>query len=827
MALDWWNGNRTILADADLSGALFGLTLQTTREQIYRALLESIAFGNRRIIENFEEHGLKLNEIVACGGIAEKSPLTMQLLADTSGLRVSVPDSTQIPARGAALFGAVAAGAFPDIASAIAATRPRIARSYAPDADAQAIYDRVYAIYRSLYERLGRIGRRAAPRPEAHPHRKESVVKPRIGLLGIMQELYDEMLPGITEHQAEYARAVAARLADVAEVEFIRPARNREDVEEIVREYGARGLDGIAIVMLTYGPAMRTVRALLETPLPLMLANIQPRARGDRRLGHGRPDLQPGDPRRPGPGERARARGDPVLGDHGRVGLGRVRRGVRRLGARRGDGDGAALDADRAVRLPDERHGRHPLRPARACCGGSARSSSPRTSARSTRGCRRSSDERIEALIARHGELFEIDPALPRAAHAYAARYEVALRDLLEEKGYRAFSAHFDSVGGDGRFEQLPLLAASNLMADGYGYAAEGDTNTATLMCAAQTLIGDANFSELYAMDFELDSVLVSHMGEGNWKVARRDRPVRLIDRELGIGGLGNPPTTVFSAQPGPATTAALVPLEGEAYRLLVGHGEVLDTPELPNVEMPYFHFRPAGRRQGLHGRLAEPRRAAPLRHEPRRRTPGAGGGWPSCSTSSSRSSDARGGARGEPRAAGARARDAHVGQRQRHRPRARARRDQAERRAVRVDDARGHRARGPRGQRRGGRAAAVDRHADAPRALPRVRLDRRHRAHALDVGDGLGAGRARDPAARDDARRPQRTADPADAPADASPRSRRTTRGRPAARSSRRPPSTTAARSCAATARSPGAPRRPPRSRPRSRSSRSRAWRS
>ncbi len=156
VALDWWNGNRTILADAVLSGALFGLTLHTTREQIYRALLESIAFGNRRIVENFEEHGLRLNEIVACGGIAEKSPLTMQLLADTSGLRVSVPDSTQIPARGAALFGAVAAGFFEDIASAIAATQPQIACTYAPDPGAQAVYDRVYGIYRSLYEWLGR-----------------------------------------------------------------------------------------------------------------------------------------------------------------------------------------------------------------------------------------------------------------------------------------------------------------------------------------------------------------------------------------------------------------------------------------------------------------------------------------------------------------------------------------------------------------------------------------------------------------------------------------------------------------------------------------------
>jgi L-arabinose isomerase len=106
-------------------------------------------------------------------------------------------------------------------------------------------------------------------------------------------------------------------------------------------------------------------------------------------------------------------------------------------------------------------------------------------------------------------------------------------------------------------------------------------------------LIGDANFSEMYAMDYELDSVLVSHMGEGNWKIARRDRPIRLIDRELGIGGLGNPPTAVFSAEPGVATTANLIPLEGEAFRLVVARGQVLDTPELPKVEMPYFHFRP------------------------------------------------------------------------------------------------------------------------------------------------------------------------------------------------------------------------------------------
>jgi L-ribulokinase len=156
VALDWFNGNRSILADADLSGSILGLTLHTRPEEIYRALLESIAFGNRRIMDNFSEYGIALTEIVACGGIAEKSPLTMQLIADISGRPVHVPDSSLIPARGAALFAAVAAGLYDGIAAAIAATRPPDAHVYEPQPAATEVYDRVYPIYRALYETLGR-----------------------------------------------------------------------------------------------------------------------------------------------------------------------------------------------------------------------------------------------------------------------------------------------------------------------------------------------------------------------------------------------------------------------------------------------------------------------------------------------------------------------------------------------------------------------------------------------------------------------------------------------------------------------------------------------
>jgi len=162
VALNWWNGNRSILADADLSGVIAGLTLATTPAEIYRALLESIAFAARRIVDNFTDHGLTIDQLVACGGIAEKSPVLMQMFADITGRPVHVPGSTQIPARGAAMFGAVAAGAsglhaegFGGIAEAVARLRPEIAHSYTPDVRAGEVYDRVYDAYRGLHDALG------------------------------------------------------------------------------------------------------------------------------------------------------------------------------------------------------------------------------------------------------------------------------------------------------------------------------------------------------------------------------------------------------------------------------------------------------------------------------------------------------------------------------------------------------------------------------------------------------------------------------------------------------------------------------------------------
>src|SRR3954447_1541153 len=100
--------------------------------------------------------------------------------------------------------------------------------------------------------------------------------RPRVGVLGIMQELYDEMLPGITERQAGYAQELGAALGEGVDVQVAAPARNRAEIEATLRGFENDGLDGVLVVMLTYGPGMRVARALSETRLPVCLANIQP-----------------------------------------------------------------------------------------------------------------------------------------------------------------------------------------------------------------------------------------------------------------------------------------------------------------------------------------------------------------------------------------------------------------------------------------------------------------------------------------------------------------------------------------------------------------------
>lgn len=160
LALDWWNGNRSILVDVDLTGLLVGATLSTKAPEIYRALIEATAFGTRMIIEAFESAGVSVDEIVACGGLPERNRLLMQIYADVTGREFKIGVSPQAPALGSAMFGAVAAGraagGYDTIVEAAAHMAHLKEEIYVPNPAHRAAYDELFAEYRVLHDYFGR-----------------------------------------------------------------------------------------------------------------------------------------------------------------------------------------------------------------------------------------------------------------------------------------------------------------------------------------------------------------------------------------------------------------------------------------------------------------------------------------------------------------------------------------------------------------------------------------------------------------------------------------------------------------------------------------------
>ncbi|MCZ7539521.1 MAG: ribulokinase [Anaerolineae bacterium] len=156
LALDWWNGNRSVLVDVDLSGLLIGATLGTRAPDIYRALIEATAFGTRVIIEAFESSGVPITELVAAGGLPEKNKLLMQIYSDVTGREFRIIGSAQGPALGSAMHAAVAAGAYPDIQAAAKAMGKLKDEVFKPIAAHQAVYDQLFAEYVTLYDYFGR-----------------------------------------------------------------------------------------------------------------------------------------------------------------------------------------------------------------------------------------------------------------------------------------------------------------------------------------------------------------------------------------------------------------------------------------------------------------------------------------------------------------------------------------------------------------------------------------------------------------------------------------------------------------------------------------------
>nr|WP_145163492.1 ribulokinase [Paenibacillus terrae] len=160
LALDWWNGNRSVLVDTDLTGMILGMTLLTKPQEVYRALLEATAFGTRKIVDAFQESGVNVDALYACGGLPQKNRLLMQIYADVTKREIFVADSKQTPALGAAIFAAVAAGkeagGYDDVVTAAQQMARVKEETFKPIPENVEVYEKLYQEYNLLHDYFGR-----------------------------------------------------------------------------------------------------------------------------------------------------------------------------------------------------------------------------------------------------------------------------------------------------------------------------------------------------------------------------------------------------------------------------------------------------------------------------------------------------------------------------------------------------------------------------------------------------------------------------------------------------------------------------------------------
>lgn len=416
--------------------------------------------------------------------------------------------------------------------------------------------------------------------------------KPKIGLLGLMIEGYEPIFPGIIQNQNKYAKQIAAELAPYADVTFDALATNRKEIEDTIKSYNQKELDGILMVMFAYSHSGWIINAMQQNKLPLALAILQPDeamiptfteynftvnqgihgAQDNANILH-RLNI----PFQAFAGSRHSDRFKNFFDTFAKASMAYSCMKTMRvavIGKMNNMGDVFADDLGLQQKLGCEYSYEYI---------GSIRSLMDEIK-----------EEDIKARMAYEREVFAIDESMTDEVHGEAVRQYLALKKFMEDGDFEAITIHFETLGIDGRFNRLPFLAASNIMADGYGYAAEGDSMCATLMKLAMYACGDnATFSEMYAMDFASESILMCHAGEGNWKVARKDRKPRLIDKVFNEGGLDNPPTPLFTPEPGPATMISFPYLGNGKYKFVVCYGEVLDKCDLAGCEMPYIFFKP------------------------------------------------------------------------------------------------------------------------------------------------------------------------------------------------------------------------------------------
>jgi L-arabinose isomerase len=427
-------------------------------------------------------------------------------------------------------------------------------------------------------------------------HMPTQTPRPRVGLLALTLDLYETLAPELRPSREQWVRReILTALSAQAEVLFDRAVFRAEDIAAALGRFEAAEADAVLVLLLSYSPSQLSLPALKRSRLPILIWNTQELRAVDQSFAL--PDLFANH------------------GLHGSQDLANVllRSGVKFHYVTSHPGDPHALDelADFLAAAAAVRR----LRSARlGLLGypfpGMGDFAVDTTHLAATLGCtwtvltvedyvKRASDadgRAVAGLVAEYRDCYAVAADVTEADLVSTARVELALRGLAADHGLAALTYQFMAFGDDERTRTLPFVAASRMMADGIGFGGEGDLIAAAATTFLNWLQAPASFTEMFTIDFAGNSVLMSHMGEANVAMARRDRKAPLVARPTPITRtLDRQLALVTSFEPGPATLAALTPGPENRWRLVASLVTIEDYGPLAALCMPHFKIKPAG----------------------------------------------------------------------------------------------------------------------------------------------------------------------------------------------------------------------------------------
>jgi len=415
--------------------------------------------------------------------------------------------------------------------------------------------------------------------------------KARVGFLTLMFDLY-ERLPGLEEELSAFGSDLARILAEFCDVSWPGVLKTQRDVDRAVTGFEEASDDLILVVFLAYAPSAIVLPSLRKTPLPVVIFDTQRLYEVSRSIGakdllrnhgmHGVQDLS-------NALTRAGRPFNIVVGHYAdSEALGQMKewceaaRIKRFLSHAKVGSIGGPLVGMTDLTFDEESLRR--IIGAQVC---------PISQKEIAMMASEAPDPVIEEQMARDRRSFKVAPDITDTEHEESSRLEWAIRNLMERERIDAFTANFVEISEGGLIKTLPFLASSKMLAEGFGYAGEGDALTSLAVAMMHRLAGSANFTEMFTMDFKGDAILMSHMGEGNPSMARLDEPVELVGSDLGLVKITTRPLLLrFSLRPGHVTLVNFA-ASFDGLKLIASEGDVLDFPAIPGVKTPHFKFRP------------------------------------------------------------------------------------------------------------------------------------------------------------------------------------------------------------------------------------------